>query len=290
MGIDFSCTEDPEWIREREIIWSEVEDWLKGDLRRKELNSLKVYFMTGVLEEGRVLSAKSKYGYFPIQNREGWDYVIENYYSSIDDFKSFVFDQFFDLSDRKYVMGDELELWDYFFGSKFEPTITSRVALAGTGQKVTIELDPLDVFCRIIPSIFLFLEKGLIENDSKWFQRIDYFWSLWPYITDRCFTTSLRRSTEGKTAFQVKRLLGHIVRYKPDKKFPDPDKTRPKFLKQLEEKLDEMYDQLCPMLQELWDETKVEKIKFEEKQAAQKAKRALARKKKAEEAKKAGGK
>jgi len=289
MNIDLSFTCDPQWIKEREALWRQWEVEIKANLRKKELADRKQYFLTGC--EGDLFTGDAgKLDYFPLQAPEGWDYVFENFIQEPKSFLSFFQTMLQNRSYIAHMAPYELQKWDYFLGKAYEPAITSRVPIAGTGQKVTIELDPLDVFCRIIPSIFLFLEKGLIENDSKWFQRIDYFWSLWPHITDECFTTSLRRSTEGKTAFQVKRLLGHIVRYKPDRKFPDPDKTRPNFLKQLEEKLDEMYDQLCPMLQELWDETKIEKIKFEEKQAAQKAKRAIARKKKAEEAKKAGGK
>lgn len=231
--IDLSFTKDPEWMAARETSWLIVEEELKRGLRKKGLSLLKSYYMTGALPEEVDYSAITIFGYFPLQTPEGWDYIFEALITASNGFECVFLDNFRGLSDAVYFSGSEIELWDYFLGPVFEPTITSRVPVGKAGEKVTLQLDPLDMFCRIIPGIFGFLERGGSGDHPKWIQRVDYFWSLWPYITDVCFSDSdkERNSEASRTGRLVQYLLEHVVKYKPTVKFDDPNKTRPQFLK-----------------------------------------------------------
>lgn len=256
MSIDLSFTKDPEWIKQREVLWEPRGKDLKSNFSKKEIADIKQYFMTGIVGNTYQEDA-GKLGYFPVQSPEGWDYVLENMIGKPEFFRSSINQTFQDRSDVLFMAPYELAKWDYFLGETFEPTITSRVPIAG--EKVTLELDPHDVFCRIIVEIVVFIERGTGGDNPKWLQRIDYFWSLFPLLSDDCFIDKGRRSKSTKSIVLLKYVLPHIVKFQPEVNFDDPNQTRPKFLKMMEEKLDELYPQLCPKLQALWDETKAKK-------------------------------
>lgn len=255
MSIDLSFTKDPEWIKQREVLWEPRGKDLKSNFSKKEIADIKQYFMTGIVGNTYQEDA-GKLGYFPVQSPEGWDYVLENMIGKPEFFRSSINQTFQDRSDVLFMAPYELAKWDYFLGETFESTITSRVPIAG--EKVTLELDPHDVFCRIAPGITGFLQKGSGGDWPKWIQRADYFWSLWPLITDDCFDAE-EDSKMADSVYFANRLMEQTVNLKIRKQYDDPNQTRPKFLKMMEEKLDELYPQLCPKLQALWDETKAKK-------------------------------
>jgi len=256
MSIDLGFTKDPEWIKQREVLWEPRGKDLKSNFSKKEIADIKQYFMTGIVGNTYQEDA-GKLGYFPVQSPEGWDFVLENMIGEPEFFRSSINQTFQDRSDVLFMAPYELAKWDYFLGETFEPTITSRVPIAG--EKVVLELDPHDVFYRIGVRIWEYVEDGFYSDDSKWLQRINYFWSLWPHISDDAFSSEQSNELMTDAVKIINYLLPHIVEFKPYAVFDDPNQTRPKFLKMMEEKLDELYPQLCPKLQALWDETKAKK-------------------------------
>ena len=274
MTIDLAFTKDSDWKSEREALWEPRGKDLKDSFRKKEIESIKQYFMTGVVSPDYQLSDNAMFGYFPVQSAEGWDFVLSRHAKDKSAFLDAFMYSFQDRENVAFMAPYELAKWDYFLGDVFEPTITSRVPIGSEGELVAIELEPHDIFCRIISGIFGFLDRGSNGDNPKYIQRIEYFWSLWPYIVDESFTNTDRNSDQASTVYQVNRILKHVVKYKPKKKFDDPNKLRPEFLALLEKQLDSMYDQLCPKLQQLWDETKAERDVVTAKTAKQKAQRA----------------
>ena len=256
MSIDLGFTKDPEWIKQREVLWEPRGKDLKSNFSKKEIADIKQYFMTGIVGNTYQEDA-GKLGYFPVQSPEGWDFVLENMIGEPEFFRSSINQTFQDRSDVLFMAPYELAKWDYFLGETFESTITSRVPIAG--EKVTLELDPHDVFCRYSTGVIDFIKRWDGGDLPKHIQRIGYYWSLWPYITDACFSEENSRSSSAKTIARIGVIFSQIIEFKPRVEFDDPNQTRPKFLKMMEEKLDELYPQLCPKLQALWDETKAKK-------------------------------
>ena len=260
MNIDLSFTKDADWKNQRENVWIQWSASLKTSLTKKDFSIVKHFFMTGEERPEYKLSDGALLDYFPLQSQQGWNYVFENMIVNPREYRDFFNESLQDRSDVDlfpHKAPYELARWDYFLGETFESTITSRVPIAG--EKVTLELDPHDVFCRIIVEIVVFIERGSGGDNPKWLQRIDYFWSLFPLLSDDCFIDKGRRSKSTKSIVLLKYVLPHIVKLQPEVDFDDPNQTRPKFLKMMEEKLDELYPQLCPKLQALWDETKAKK-------------------------------
>ncbi|MGB2105303.1 MAG: hypothetical protein ACPHXV_04770 [Glaciecola sp.] len=258
MSIDLSFIKDPEWKIQRESIWNQWSASLKNSLTKKDFSIVEHFFMTGEESPEYKLSDGALLDYFPLQSKQGWNYVFEHMVVNPGEYRDFFNESLQDRSDVDlfpHKAPYELARWDYFLGETFEPTITSRVPIAG--EKVTLELDPYDVFCRIAPGFTGFLEYDNKSGEwPKWIQRQDYFWSLWPVFIDEDFSSESREVT--KSLRFISRLLKFVSGEKVYE-YDDPNQTRPKFLRMMEEKLDELYPQLCPKLQELWDETKAKK-------------------------------
>jgi hypothetical protein len=78
--MDMSFTKDPQWICEREALWTKR---LKGtslaeDLSKKSLKMLHAYFMTGELQEGDSLRVKDRLLFFPAPSLEGFEHVLKH--------------------------------------------------------------------------------------------------------------------------------------------------------------------------------------------------------------------
>jgi hypothetical protein len=259
MNIDLSFTKDPEWMEQREVLWELWREEIKSLSNKKELDEYRHYFMTGEALPNVDMSDEALFNSFPLQKTDGWDYVLQHLAKNRDDFKRLFTETLQDRSSHKlfpHRAPYELARWDYFLGETFVPTIISRVPIAS--EKVTLELDPYDVFCRIAPSFTGFLQKGSGGDWPKWIQRADYFWSLWPLITNACFSAEEDSKMADSVYFATK-LMEQIIKLKIRKEYDDPNQTRPKFLKMMEAKLDELYPQLCPKLQLLWDQAKAKK-------------------------------
>lgn len=254
MTIDLSFTRDSEWIKERERLWEPRGKSLSSDFTPQQVADIKQYFMTGTPGDSYKEDA-GKLGYFPLQTPEGWDYVLEHVFQESKSFEDSVRLAYQDRSDVAHLAPQELERWDYFFSEEFEPVIRSRVPVGKEQKVIELDLDPYDIFCRISAGVMGFIEKGKGGEWPKWIEKQSYYWSLFPYISDSSFNEE-DNTPEGDSVYYVRRLLKNYHRINVKKPYEDPNKTRPKFLKMMEEKMDEMYSQLCPKVQQLWDEAK----------------------------------
>ena len=257
--LDLSFTKDADWIANREKLWEPLEKSLKKNLRKKEMQDVRHFFFTGELV-GTYKKGSSTFSYFPLQAKVGWDYVVENFFIDNSDYKN-ALDWTLQGAYWEYEVVSQKERWDYFFGETFREIIESNVPIANIGEKVVITLDPFGVYTMISAKLSYYIEHGHYGEQPIWLKGINYYWSLWPYISDECFELEDlgRNGDAADTAYFAKRLLEQVVCFQPRKNFPDPNQTRPKFLALLAEKMDEMYDDLCPRLQQLWDETKAKK-------------------------------
>ncbi|NRA24850.1 MAG: hypothetical protein HRU08_10340, partial [Oleispira sp.] len=150
MNIDLSFTKDADWKNQRENVWIQWSASLKTSLTKKDFSIVKHFFMTGEERPEYKLSDGALLDYFPLQSQQGWNYVFENMIVNPREYRDFFNESLQDRSDVDlfpHKAPYELARWDYFLGETFESTITSRVPIAG--EKVTLELDPHDVFCRI---------------------------------------------------------------------------------------------------------------------------------------------
>ena len=262
--VDLSFTESEQWKAEREKLWNPIENDLKSDFRKKELKDLKHYFFSGDCNLKYDIGDGGRFIYFPLQSEDGWDYVLSNVVKDGASFKSIMMNCYRDYSYEPHRAPYELAMWDYFITSKkFEPKIQSRVPVGRQGNIVQVDLDPIKVFSLIGSSMNFFLDEGDCGDWPKWLHREEYYWSLWPYITDECFIAldldNGNSRPPGRSAYFISKLFRNVIDYSPKVEFSDPNQTRPKFLALLAEKMDEMYDDLCPRLQQLWDETKAKK-------------------------------
>jgi len=256
--VDLIFTQDPEWQEAREKQWKPIEKDLKTDFSKKDLEPIKFYFMTGLLPEGKALSDGALLHYFPLKTPEGWDFVLENLASSSDFLKDAITANFHDLTDYGFSEEELLSHWDYFLGDSFKPQYKPRVPVDGH-TNIRIGLSAVECFNHISATVWAFLTGGVGDEKTIVIQKTDYFYSLWPEIKNEDFESDDDYSIESNCIFIINSYFKQIVDFSPRVEFDDPNQTRPKFLKMMEEKLDELYPQLCPKLQALWDETKAKK-------------------------------
>lgn len=127
---DLSITKDPVWIKKREEQWKIVSKSLGENLRKKQLEVIHHYFLTGEIKEGESISSDgAKFSWFPIQTPESWDYLFEYVIKDPQEFEDKFYFQFEDLSERALTFDEELAMWDYFCGDRFNPIITSRIPI-----------------------------------------------------------------------------------------------------------------------------------------------------------------
>lgn len=75
MTIDLSFTQDPEWVKNRQMAWEGIEDSLAEGRTKKELEARRRYFFSGV-KPTTALYPVEYIEYFPLPNQIGLGYVI----------------------------------------------------------------------------------------------------------------------------------------------------------------------------------------------------------------------
>ena len=260
-SLDLTFTKDPIWIKKREAIWKSWSPGLEREMNLKSLNVYKKYFFTGLLEEGDELYDSAIFECHPLQSEEAWDYILSNIVRKSSVFEDLVKGTLQDRSNEKlfpHMAPYELERWDYFFGDEFEPVLKSHVSVGNEQELVSLNLDLCDVFCRMSPLYLGFLERGKGGDDPKWIKRSKYYWSMFPYLKNDFFNAD-EGTDEADSIYFVRRLFSCIVNIKIKKPYEDPNRTRTKFIKEMEEEVEEMYSSLCSGIQKLWDESKSQK-------------------------------
>ena len=257
--LDLSFTKDADWVADREKLWEPLEKSLRKNLRKKEVQDVRHFFFTGELLD-TYKKGPSTFSYFPLQDKGGWDYVVENFFIDKGHYKH-VMDWTLQGAYWGHEIASQQERWEYFFGKSFSETVESNVPVGKTSDKVIITLDVFRIHKIISVKLYSYITYGDYGEWPIWLKCINYYWSLWPYISDKCFEDNELgiKGYPANTVYFIKKLFKHVVFFQPEEEYPDPNQTRPKFLALLAEKMDEMYDDLCPRLQQLWDETKAKK-------------------------------
>lgn len=175
--LDLSITKNPVWTKTREELWKPIGKSLSEGLTKKELEKIHHYFMTGTLREGEEISDGAKFYWFPIQNPEAWNYIFEHLFNSKKaeaEFEKIFYFQFGEMAGRALGEEQELAMWDYFAGEKFQSIITSRVPIGKQKEIVSFRVD----YGNVAAEFTLFMDRwnsGSCDKESKWKKRINYF-------------------------------------------------------------------------------------------------------------------
>ena len=70
MSIDLGFTKDPEWIKQREVLWELWREEIKSLSTKKELNEYRHYFMTGEELPNVDMSDEALFDSFPLQEAD----------------------------------------------------------------------------------------------------------------------------------------------------------------------------------------------------------------------------
>lgn len=260
---DLSITKDPEWIKQREALWKPIEENYKQHLRKKDIEPIRHYFMTGTLYPGHTLSEGAQFDWFPIQNTEAWNYLFQNVIQDPLVYEKHFYFQFEDLSNRALTHEQELEMWNYFVGDVFNPTVVSKVPIGKPGGLYSFSVDKANILAT-----FKLCLSGLkgdqISKSAKWIKNINYFITLFPQIADENF--------ERKTKYSdFNTRLGNITKYlfiffmKPKFEVDLKDdatwlENRLKYLDEIRVRLETV--EMQPAMRQLWEDTK---LKYEKK-------------------------
>lgn len=254
--IDLSITKDPEWIKQREEQWKIVSKSLKENLRKKQLEVIHHYFLTGEINEGESISSEgAKFSWFPVQTPESWDYLFEHVIKNSQEFEDKFYFQFGDLSERALTSNQELAMWDYFAGDTFKPVVTSRVPVGSEKKIVSLEVEIAKILSKF--NLHLrFVISGQEEIQDKWIIKINYLLSLLRGFKDEsCFHV---RDSEDELVSYAAYCVGAIFKRVCSPKFDIKDKVK---LKKGEEFISFLFDKfedldMPPAMSNLWKETK----------------------------------
>lgn len=250
--IDLSFTQDQAWIEQRMQRWLPIRKSLSDTFRKKELDQLEKYALAGEMPD-RKLEDSTLLLYFPLQSPEGWNYVFQNMITKPESFE----DAFYERALRDHHQGlitleQELELWDYFVGEKYEPIIRSRVPLKPTGQIAELRLDAYRVASIILNMLVRYCRYAEFGNYPKWLVKIDYLYSLLGILNE---APILDQKRVEKTNKMMTSLLNMAVDFQCEEKADDPEQHREKFLKSFAEKVGEISNLPAP-LRQIWEERK----------------------------------
>lgn len=254
--LDLSITKDLAWIKKREEQWKIVSPSLSENLRKKQLEVIQHYFLTGEIKAGENISSEgAKFDWFPIQTPEAWDYLFEHVIKKPQEFEDRFYFQFGDLSNRALTFEEELAMWDYFAGDTFEPIVTSRVPVGSEKKIVSLEVDITKILSKF--NLHLrFVISGQEEIQEKWIIKIDYLLSLLKEFKDEsCFHV---KDSEGELVSYAAYCVGAIFKRVCNPKFDIKEEVK---LEKVKEFISFLFDKfekmdMPPAMRNLWEETK----------------------------------
>lgn len=249
--VDLSFTQDPQWIEARKKVWLPIRKDLSDTSRKKHLDQLEHYVMTGDLD-GLSLGDGSKFLYFPLQNEEGWDYVFQHLIKKTEAFEDIFYMEVFSehhlgiLSEQQ-----ELDLWDYFLGDTYEPIIRSRVPLKPTGEIYEMKVDCFRVVQLISSQLLGYCYSGKFSNQPKWIVKLEYFYSAFSALTE----ADMQGQHQLKNMCNLIEFLLDMAVHdlEPDERVDDPDQNREKFLQDFAEKM-ATFPHLPAAIQQIFEE------------------------------------
>lgn len=255
---DLSITKDLEWIKKREEQWKIVSQSLGEHLRKKQLQVIHHYFLTGEIKEGESISSDSaKFSWFPIQKPESWDYLFQYVIKNSQEYEDRFYFQFGDLSDRALTFEEELLMWDYFAGDEFKPVVVSRIPVGKEKIIISFNVDKEEIASRFIRYLDSWV-AGKTEDNPKWKQRINYFLTFLPQMPDEHFK---ERDGDGDFATRggrsIERVFDCLIRPEYDLSSTSGNSTeiRKSFIEELYKKIDKV--NMPPLMRDCWEESKI---------------------------------
>ena len=256
--IDLSITKDPDWIKHRENLWKVIAKDLKEGLRKKDLEKVHHYFMTGSLRDGETLTDAAAFGWFPIQTPDAWDYLFQYVIKDKKYYEYFFYFSFADLSHRALNLDEELAMWDYFAGNAFQPIVTSRVPVGMEGNHVSFEVDKGEVAAVFWCFVDDWANGKKLNNNYKMNSRINYLLTMLNHINDEeCLQKDNNGNPASRAVYAIRGIFRSVccpqfgVKQELD---ADSLRIRQEFFSGFRLKLDE-----TPMpsaMKQLWEETK----------------------------------
>ncbi|MEJ2046010.1 MAG: hypothetical protein P8X74_17570 [Reinekea sp.] len=177
LSIVFPEINDPDWIRQREENWQimlENSD-IKSEYRKKDLEKIKRYFFNGEIEPDMPLQDAYIWLFetFPIQRREGYDYLFLNNDYTQEQVKDITLSALMDLSSSGLTNDQQLIHWDYHLGKEFSSQVT-RVCQSGL---VSVEVDPYILSKDYLILISAYLRQPSYSAYYKLSLRLSYVFS-----------------------------------------------------------------------------------------------------------------
>lgn len=260
--IDLSITKDPDWIKKREEIWKPISKMLGEDLRKKDLEKVHHYFMTGSLKEGEALTDAAVFGWFPIQTPAAWDYLFQHVIKDKKYYEYFFYFSFENLSHRALSQEEELAMWDYFAGEKFKPVVTSKVPVGEAKEFVSLDVDKDNVASKF--GLFFKNWAGGFNasNEPKHVRRINYWIEMLETVANEVF---VEKGSDGdpssKLGFSISLAFQRICRPEYATQAPLSEASisiRKRFFAELRDKLDNL--EMPPEMKAIWESTKLKGI------------------------------
>jgi hypothetical protein len=175
LSIVFPEINDPDWIRQREENWQIMLDNsdIKSEYRKKDLEKIKRYFFNGEIEPDMPLQDAYIWLFeiFPIQRREGYDYLFLNNDYSQEQVKDITLSALMDLSSSGLTDEQQLTHWDYHLGKQY----TAQVIRTCKSGDIVVDIDPYHASRDMLFSIDRYLHRRTYSGSFKVAsQRLDY--------------------------------------------------------------------------------------------------------------------
>ncbi|AJQ92863.1 hypothetical protein [Gynuella sunshinyii] len=220
---DLSFTEEPEWIRQRELQWEIYCENQYAEKRKNDLIALQRYFFSGELAmpkdygRGQKSFLRAMIDEYPLKTLEGWDYVIYQY-GGFDRSKQ----EFTDLleylvlntlTSRGWSVEEELRLWEHFLPETYLPIVQSSVATKRYGEPLSGKLSTRSVIEHFFGSIKNLLE-GISDISPKYLYKVDFLISAIQVVTEHDL------DTVNRLRFKLNLLFEILLQFKDSPSLP----------------------------------------------------------------------
>ena len=246
--IDLSITKDPEWRKQREQQWLNLEKDYKEDYTEKEVEVFRRYFFDGeVTVHGNAYVTDSASIYLiPIRTPEAWEYALQHVIEK--ESSTLLSGLFVMLCQDSYGKAgwsyeEQCEFFDWLLGKSFTPELKSKVPVGRNKVWLTHKLDPDWVFWQAIHVIYGWLSVGgevdlVNDHITVWAAKLDYLLSIFPLLDKRFFELTLYPPREEikpyikpyHVQFRLQKVLGWMKDYERGGKKKGYIKEREQFL------------------------------------------------------------
>jgi hypothetical protein len=176
--LDLSFTKDPEWRRQREAEWKNIENFMKDEFTKKELEVERRYFMDGELTTHKKYTVNdvAKILYYPLKTPDAWEYIMQNlmegriYPQEPEGYNRFLQGMLITVSQRMdnsaWTHEEQCTLFSWLLGDTFERELTTKVPIGPRQRRPVHILNPTRVFMSAISPVY-FGSKTQRRNMSR---------------------------------------------------------------------------------------------------------------------------